>query len=385
MKPTELLDIITRGETSKVQFKERLPHQDAVAQEMVAFSNSTGGIIVIGVNDKTNNLNGLSYQEIQNTNQQLASIASQHVAPPIFITTDTITVNGHNLVVASIDEGISKPYKDRNGIIYKKNGADKRKVTDTNEILRLIQSSKIIYADETQVHESTIADLNLPKFKAFVNKRYNKDLEELGLPLEKVLENLRLLKSGNLTLAGLLLFAYNREKYRPLFSVQCVAVYDNVLIGNNYTDTEYALDGTIPEVYEATLAFIKRNLKKVQSGDSFNSLAVPEVPYQVFEEVLVNALVHRDYFINATVKVFIFTNRIEITSPGTLPNSLTIDNIIYGISVPRNPVLQSLAQFELPYRGIGTGIRRAIGLYPDISFINSKEEERFTVIIKRHV
>lgn len=81
MKALELKELIRKGESSYVQFKERLPHQDSLAQEMVAFSNSKGGLLVIGVNDKTGSLNGLTFEEIQATNQQLVNVASQSVFP----------------------------------------------------------------------------------------------------------------------------------------------------------------------------------------------------------------------------------------------------------------------------------------------------------------
>jgi predicted HTH transcriptional regulator len=94
-------------------------------------------------------------------------------------------------------------------------------------------------------------------------------------------------------------------------------------------------------------------------------------------------LVHRDYFIASTIKVFIFLDRIEIISPGKLPNSITIDNIQNGISVMRNHILLSVARHILPYRGLGTGIARAYSLYPDIEMENRIPENQFRVIIKR--
>jgi len=87
--------------------------------------------------------------------------------------------------------------------------------------------------------------------------------------------------------------------------------------------------------------------------------------------------------INSTVKLFIFQDRIEIISPGVLPNSLTVENIKSGISIPRNPTLQSIAQFILPYSGLGTGITRITELYPDIEFENNISKEQFITIIKR--
>jgi predicted HTH transcriptional regulator len=137
------------------------------------------------------------------------------------------------------------------------------------------------------------------------------------------------------------------------------------------------------EVFDKTISFIGRNLKKIPTGETFNSHTAWEIPYEVFEELIVNSLVHRDYFISSTIKVFIFTDRVEIISPGKLPNSLTINNILSGISIAKNPILQNIAQHTLPYKGLGTGIMRAVSLYPYITFINDPDKEQFSAVIKR--
>ena len=383
MEASELLGLIQKGESSSVQFKERLPHQDSLAQEMVAFSNTKGGLIVIGVNDKTGALNGLSFEEIQQTNRQLVNVASQSVFPPIMITTETIDVNGNNLMVIEIQDGTNKPYKDRLGTIYMKNGSDKRRVTSNDEIARLLQSSKSLFADETPVSGTSMADVDVNSYKNFITKKYHKAFEDLGIELHQSLKNLNLMKDENLTLAGLLFFSCNRSKYRPLFSVQCLSVDATTWVGNSFTDNEPTFEGSMKDVFDRTISFMDRNLKKIPTGKTFNSHTVWEIPYEVFEEIIVNALIHRDYFINSTIKIFIFSDRVEIISPGKLPNSLTLDNMKSGISIARNPILQTIAQHVLPYKGLGTGVARAISIYPDIAFENDVENERFKVTIKR--
>jgi len=383
MEALELLELIQQGESSRVQFKERLPNTDSLAQEMVAFSNTEGGKIIIGVNDKTGDLNGLSFQELQSVNQQLVNVASQSVFPPIVIKTETVKVNEHNLVVVELKEGISKPYKDRNGTIFMKNGSDKRKVTSNDEIARLLQSSKIMFADELPVVGSTIADVNVDLFSKFIYTKYGRSLEDMGVDLPKSLENLNLLSEGQLTLAGLLLFSDRRQHFRPQFTIQCVSVDADEITGNTFADSEAPIEGNMLTVFQKAIGFVDRSMRKQQTGTSFNSPAVWEIPYEVFEELLVNALIHRDYFIQSTIKIFIFRNRVEIHSPGKLPNSLTVENIRNGISIARNPILQSVAQFVLPYKGLGTGVFRAISLYPEIEFVNDIQAEQFRVIIKR--
>ena len=103
----------------------------------------------------------------------------------------------------------------------------------------------------------------------------------------------------------------------------------------------------------------------------------------VFEELITNALIHRDYFVSATIRLFIFPDRIEIISPGHLPNNLTVAKIKLGNSNIRNPILVSFASRILPYRGLGSGIMRALAAWPDIEFIDDRENNLFKAIIKR--
>ena len=128
MNSKELQLIIKCGETSTVQFKECFPNQDSIAAEMVAMSNARGGMILFGIKDKTGEIIGLSYQEIQQLNSILANIATNLLRPVIYIQTETVIVDERSLLIAHIAEGDNKPYKDLNGIIWTKQGADKRKV-----------------------------------------------------------------------------------------------------------------------------------------------------------------------------------------------------------------------------------------------------------------
>jgi len=84
-------------------------------------------------------------------------------------------------------------------------------------------------------------------------------------------------------------------------------------------------------------------------------------------------------------QVLIFDDRIELISPGTLPNDLTIENIRSGVSNMRNPFISSFATKELPYRGIGTGVRRAVAAIPDLELVSDREANLFTAIIPRNI
>lgn len=108
-----------------------------------------------------------------------------------------------------------------------------------------------------------------------------------------------------------------------------------------------------------------------------------EIPRIVWEELIANALIHRDYFISAPVRVLVFADRVEIISPGHLPNHLTIENIKAGNSNMRNPILASFAAKLLPYRGLGSGLLRALRAWPQIELIDDRAGNLFKVIVTR--
>ena len=382
MNEQELLQIINGGESSKVQFKERLPHPDNFAHELIAFSNSKGGTIIFGVNDKTGELNGLSFVEIQQLNQQIVNIASQKVYPPIFITTETVSAKGNQIMTVTVEEGLSKPYKDSNGTIYLKNGADKRKVTSNDEIARLL-GSRNLFADETEIFDSGIKDLDARLFSEYFKREFEVSYEDKGLSLEEALIAKKVMRNKHLTLAGLLFFGKEPQTLRPAFAIKAVMFAGNDIGSNNYRSKPEDLTGTIPELFKQGMLYVKSCIKYLQNGQGFNTHGKPEVSIIALEEVLQNALIHRDYFKNSPVRLLVFDNRIEIISPGKLPNSLTVEEVKYGNPVIRNNQIALFASRTLPYSGLGSGLRRAFANQPDMELENDADGEQFIVRFPR--
>ena len=125
-------------------------------------------------------------------------------------------------------------------------------------------------------------------------------------------------------------------------------------------------------------------LKREYGRDYPDSPGVPEVPKEVFEELLVNALVHRDYMVSAAIRLLVYDNRIEIISPGHLPNNLTVEKIQAGNSNIRNPILMSFAAKKiLPYHGLGSGIKRALERWPNIDFHDDRDGCLFVATVWR--
>ncbi|MEI6435373.1 MAG: RNA-binding domain-containing protein [Bacteroidota bacterium] len=380
MDAKELLELIASGETTKIQFKSNVNNVLSIAQEMISFANTKGGLILIGVDDKTGDISGLSFHEIQRINNLLATAAQDHVKSPIVISVETVLVNEKRLIVVTVQEGTDKPHTDKDGVVWIKNGSDKRKVISKEELSRLFQSSGNLYAEERLLQHSSIEDFNWDKFKYFYEEKYKEPCKKEDIPL--YLSNLRLGESGKLNVAGALLFGKNLQKLAPAFFITAIWFW-----GNNITDTEYRssenIPGTLDKQYQRGFDFILGKLQKIQAGQPFNSLGKPEIPTIVITEILVNAIIHRDYFISDSIKIFVFEDWIEIISPGKLPNNLTENQIKKGVRRTRNNIIASLAPDLMEYRGAGSGILRALQAYPDIDFINEQENERFIVRIKR--
>ena len=380
-------EILPRGEDSRHQFKQNITNPESVAGDLVAFSNSKGGMIIIGVNDQ-GTVVGLSADDIRRINQLVSNTATNCVRPSVNPTTENISVGGLLVMVVTVQEGISKPYADNNGVFWVKSGADKRRVTSREEVQRMLQSADLVHADEVPVEGTTTGDMDLEHFSQFFERLHggplDKALDRDGLSLGRLLSNLGLAREATLNLAGLMIFGRHPQRHRPAFLVKAVAFVGNDPAGNKYRDSQ-DIEGCLRDLHKETMSFLTRNLRRFQGDKGVNTEGDMEVPLAALEELVVNMLLHRDYFISAPWRVMLFDNRIELISPGSLPNNLTVENIRNGVSVIRNPLLASFATKggELPYRGIGTGIRRALAAVPDLELESDHERNLFTARIPR--
>ena len=403
----DILKQIKAGEVSGVQFKERILDKYDIACELVAFSNSHGGKLVVGIKDKTGETNALSYSEVQETTNLLSDIASENVVPSILIKIDTVEVEDGNLVVATVKEGLNKPYHDNKGIVWVKNGADKRKVFDNAELAEMMTDCGSFAPDEAGVRDATVNDLDATTIKQFLGNRFERVLEKKGLTgdafneasldmicsaiakghdCEKILRNLRFIRpDGTLTVAAMLLFGKYTQRWMPMMTAKCICFAGNSIGSKVFRDkvNDADMEGNLLHQYDTIMDFFTRNLHNVQVGDEFNSMGKLEIPYTSLVEFTVNSLIHRSLNMKAPVRIFIFDNRVEIHSPGALPNGLTIDDIKAGTSMPRNMFLFNNAIYLLPYTGVGSGITRALDEDVNVTFMNNDKAQEFVITVWR--
>ena len=403
----DILKQIKAGEVSGVQFKERILDKYDIACELVAFSNSHGGKLVVGIKDKTGETNALSYLEVQETTNLLSDIASENVVPSILIKIDTVEVEDGNLVIATVKEGLNKPYHDNKGIVWVKNGADKRKVFDNAELAEMMTDCGSFAPDEAGVRDATVNDLDATTIKQFLGNRFERVLEKKGLTgdafneasldmicsaiakghdCEKILRNLRFIRpDGTLTVAAMLLFGKYTQRWMPMMTAKCICFAGNSIGSKVFRDkvNDADMEGNLLHQYDTIMDFFTRNLHNVQVGDEFNSMGKLEIPYTSLVEFTVNSLVHRSLNMKAPVRIFIFDNRVEIHSPGALPNGLTIEDIKAGTSMPRNMFLFNNAIYLLPYTGVGSGITRALDEDINVTFMNNDKAQEFVITVWR--
>ena len=403
----DILEQIKSGEASRIQFKERILDRYDIGCELVAFSNARGGKLVVGIKDKTGSINALSYSEVQQTTNLLSDIASENVVPSILITVETISIEDGSLVVATIKEGLNKPYHDNKGIVWVKQGADKRKVFDNAELAEMMTDCGSFAPDESGVRDASINDLDSDTIKLFLSNKFERVLEKKGLlgdafkeaslddvcsaiakghDAEHLLRNLRFIRpDGKITMAAMLLFGKYTQRWLPVMTAKCICFVGNSVGGKLFRDkvSDNDMEGNLLHQFETIMDFFTRNLRRVQVGKEFNQQGKLEIPYTSLVEFTVNALVHRSLNIKSPVRIFIFDDRVEIHSPGALPNGLTVDDITSGTSMPRNTFLFDNAIYLLPYTGAGSGITRAMSEDVKVTFSNDERRSEFLITIPR--
>ena len=243
--------------------------------------------------------------------------------------------------------------------------------------------------------------------KQFLGNRFERVLEKKGLTgdafneasldmicsaiakghdCEKILRNLRFIRpDGSLTVAAMLLFGKYTQRWMPMMTAKCICFAGNSIGGKVFRDkvNDADMEGNLLHQYDTIMDFFTRNLHNVQVGDEFNSMGKLEIPYTSLVEFTVNSLVHRSLNMKAPVRIFIFDNRVEIHSPGALPNGLTIDDIKAGTSMPRNMFLFNNAIYLLPYTGVGSGITRALDEDINVTFMNNDKAQEFVITVWR--
>ncbi len=371
--------MLSLGEDSQSQFKREMSSAVSLASEMVAFSNTNGGHLFIGINDD-GSIAGVPAEAKGNLNQLVGNASSELSRPAIFPLTKWFQIDGKDILVIEVPDGKQKPYCDKQGRYWVKAGSDKRAAAP-EELLRMFSSVQRLYLDELNT-PADIDEIDKGYFTDYLDRFHNASYPKERLDQVQLLNNMKLANDAYLNLAGLLLFGKNPQIHKPYCMVKVVAYEGTEIEDTSYLDRDDIV-GNMYDMYETCMSFLKRNLKRVQPSEEFNQQGKLEVSEKALSEAVVNALVHRDYGKSAPILLLVFADRVEIISPGKLPNHLTVENIIAGNTVQRNPTILSFGSRVLPYSGLGSGVKRILAEHPATTFSNDVDGEQFKVLLKR--
>ena len=332
--PDSVRRLLDQGENASVEFKLEDVRPESLAREFVAFANTQGGVLLLGVSDDRQCV-GLSDPERQE--ERLCNIARQNVVPPIDIRTYRVTVDGRVLLWVEVPKGRERPYQTQQAQYLIRVGSTNR-VASQGELMRLFQAAGVFHYDATAIEGSRLSDLNLAKLDQYF-QTYGFDLSAED-DKERLLHNADLMTDQRqATVAGLLLFGIHPQRYLP-FAAISIARFAGTEIADELLDQQ-VIDGPLDQQVDSALAVIKRNLfrpSRIESTRTVDSRF--QYPDRVFRELIVNAVVHRNYAIHGSrIRLLMFEDRIEFISPGRLPNSVTVEKLRVGVSCAVNPII----------------------------------------------
>lgn len=328
-----------------------------IARHLIAFANASGGVLVIGVED-----NG----KITGFNKVGLHKMNEFKRIPFDNCETTPNVKIEELKVKNINE------EDDYILIYQINPSTKRVIRSTSDevYLRIGDQSRTLsheqindlefdkgerYFEEEIVDRSSIEDIDKDMVQTYKESR-NTNLSD-----EEVLESRGLLVDGKLTIAGVLLFSKYPAKFYTNARLRFLR-YEGIKAqtGQRINLTkDISIDGPIPKVIEEAKQVISSQLREFQNLDQSGKFkVVPEYPEFAWLEGIVNALTHRDYSQKGEhIKVIMYDDRLEILSPGKLPNIVDLQNMKYT-RYPRNPVIARILS-ELGWvKELNEGVKR---------------------------
>lgn len=352
----ELLEKIHLGESSFLELKEvrfagskiRGPRQDDLADELASFANSHGGVLVLGVHDKTREILGIPEQHLDVVERFVHELCQDSIDPPIAPIIDPLRLpaaTGEDVAVIKIDVPRSLFVHRSPGGFLHRVGSTKR-VMSSEYLARLFQQrsqTRIIRFDEQIVHPAELHDLQLDLWERFLTPRSRDERDDFLAKLHMA----RTDDDGTLrpTVAGVLMASEDPREWLPNAYVQAVS-YRGVDIRTDESTDPYQLDaadisGPLDLQVVEACRFVANNMKTAAFKDQ-GRLDQPQFDMTAVFEAMVNAVAHRDYSIHGSkIRLRLFRDRLELYSPGSIPNTMTVEDLAY-LQSARNEIITSL-------------------------------------------
>lgn len=374
----EIESIVQSGEGYNAEFKIRVPNKvKDLTEEICAFANSAGGIVLIGVSDD----NVIHGAEIDNSKRSTIQNSLNDINPHLPTVFYPVDIDGKTIWVIEVNTGAQKPYV-LSGAIFVRQGPNTQKLTSVEQMRDFFQQSSKIYFDEAPCLgfniDSDIDNEFLEEFR--IDAGLSKSVSRV-----QIINNLQLLlPNGNIKNGGVLFFAQKPEFFIETAKIRCVAFE-----GANKTQIidDKIFGGSLMKQYQHAMMWLKGKLNiRYKIEGSGPRKEIWEIPDTAFKEAIINALSHRDYYDKgACITIELFSNRVEISNPGGLTSAIKPDDGTKSHS--RNPLILGLFERVDMVEKIGSGISRIKDAMKDAELPKPefKTEGIFTVVFKRIV
>jgi len=395
MLKTELLEIIANGENSGVEFKRDDLRPEQLAKEVVAMANLNGGLVILGVEDD-GTVSGIQRPNLEEW--VMDSVFGAKIHPLILPFYEEVKIDEQRRVaIVSFTQGVTKPYVLRHQgreEIYIRVGSTSRLATREQQA-RLFASGGILHPETLPVAGTSLQSLDLGRLGDYLRNV----IEDPDVPEDKPSWVLRLLGLGFMvegigdqvvcTIAGLVLFGVSPRRYLRQSGLRILAfdgedktyraeldsVLDAPMVGlwrqdetgsRRLAESDY---GLVERFIETLEPFISEEENDIDEG--FRRKRYWHYPREAVRELLINALAHRDWTRSVDIEVASYSDRLEVTSPGALQNSMTIEKMIAGQRSPRNPLIVEVLRDYGYVDARGMGVRTKI--IPSMRNHNSTE------------
>ncbi len=363
---TELIEKIQLGEDATIEFKRELPRRSSLADEIAAFANARGGVILIGVDDNSKII-GLDLQELDRAERTVVEICQDGIDPIVLIFTEKLRIDDKNLLKIEVPRSLFV-HKTANGYFIRQ-GSSKREMP-TEQLARLFQTrsqARIIAFDEQFVPNTDKDTLKRELYQRFITEGATEDeIDDL------LLKRRLLVKDGEqnrASVAAVLMCHETPDDYLYNSFIQAVFYLSKEKDANHQLDAQ-DFKGPLDQQILHTMRFVKR-YNAVAARKDIGRIDYPEYSMRAVFEAIVNAVVHRDYSkTGSKIRLFMFDDRLELYSPGALANTVTVDNLRYSqatrnellarllseITLDDNMQRQVARRYFLERRGEGVGI-----------------------------
>ena len=378
----ELLELIANGENSGVEFKRDDLRPEEIAKEIVALANFQGGRLLLGVEDDRT-VNGIRRNDLGRW--VMDTVFGRYVHPMIQPFYEEVRIDERRCVaVVTVTEGTAKPYVVRHRgqeQVYVRMGS-RSQVASREQQLRLFSAGGMLYAESLPVSGSGLRDLSRERLADYLanvlgladlptaDEEWSERLCDLGFMVETPA------RPAVCTIAGLVLFGYRPRRLLRQAGVRwmafkgetgvCDALDDQVIDGPLVAlwqelsggGRELVEKGLIERLADATRPFISEEAGEVD--ESMRRQRRWHYPFEAVREAVVNSVIHRDWTRYEEIEVVRYADRMEILSPGGLPNSMSVQKMLAGRRSPRNLLISDVMRDYGYADARGMGIRKKI-------------------------